>query len=159
MAQQSRQRRLLLTFSGMSLLGWLSALTGCSTPAPPAAVQVDRPRPLPSLAQSPKAYRVDAAKHLYSHHGHQIFKGKLPPLLHAVSVVRVNIAANGDLIEIDWMRKPTHAPEVVAEIERKILAAEPFPAPVHLGPQTYTETWLWHKSWLFQLDTLTEGQV
>jgi protein TonB len=84
---------------------------------------------------------------------------KLPPLLHAVSVVRVNIAANGDLIDIDWMRKPTHAPDVVTEIENKIRAAAPFPAPVHLGALTYTETWLCHKSGLFQLDTLTEGQT
>jgi len=122
-------------------------------------MQVDRSRPPPSLATSSKAYRADAAKHLYSYHGSQIFKGKLPPLLHAVSVVRLNIAANGDLVEIDWMRKPTHAPDVVAEIERKIRAAEPFPAPVHLGALTYTETWLWHKSGFFQLDTLTEGQV
>lgn len=27
-----------------------------------------------------------------------------------------------------------------------------------LGRVTYTDTWLWHKSGRFQLDTLTEGQ-
>jgi len=28
-----------------------------------------------------------------------------------------------------------------------------------MGRVTYTDTWLWHKSGRFQLDTLTEGQA
>jgi hypothetical protein len=48
---------------------------------------------------------------------------------------------------------------VVAEIERTVRQAAPYPAPVRLGRVTYTDTWLWHKSGLFQLDTLTEGQL
>lgn len=111
------------------------------------------------MAMTPREYRADAAKHLYQHYQDRVFRGKLPPLLHAITVVRIEIAANGDLVGIDWMRKPSHAPEVVAEIERKIRAAEPYPAPQKLGALTYTETWLWHKSGLFQLDTLTEGQT
>ena len=55
------------------------------------------------------------------------------------------------------MRKPSHAPEVVAEIERSVRAAAPFPS---AGKSvTYTDTWLWDKSGRFQLDTLTEGQL
>ena len=76
----------------------------------------------------------------------------------AVGVVRLNLNEKGDLLDIDWMRPPTHAPEVVAEIERTVRAASPFPAPKRLGPVVYTETWLWDKSGRFQLDTLTEGQ-
>lgn len=155
MTQHNPQRRFLLALGSVSLAGVMSSLSGCAAPSP---AQTGRQRPAPSLAKSHKEYRADAARHLYGFNGHQIFKGKLPPLLHAVSVVRLEIAANGDLVGIDWMRKPSHAPEVVAEIEKKIRMAEPFPAPVHLGALTYTDTWLWHKSGLFQLDTLTEGQ-
>jgi hypothetical protein len=28
-----------------------------------------------------------------------------------------------------------------------------------MGKVTYTDTWLWHSSGHFQLDTLTEGQL
>jgi protein TonB len=154
--QQNFHRRLAITLSGIGLLDLAISLSGCSAPN---LAQTERKRPQPSEAETHKAYRSDAAKHLYSLNHPQIFKGKLPPLLHAVAVVRVEIAENGDLKNIDWMRKPTHAPDVVTEIERKIRAAEPFPAPARLGALTYTETWLWHKSGFFQLDTLTEGQT
>ena len=150
------ERRLFLALGAIGWAGLSQILTGCSTPSP---TQTAKARPQPSMALTPKDYRADAAKHLYVEHSSQIFKGKLPPLLHAVTVVRIDIAANGDLISIDWMRKPSHAPEVVAAIEQKIRSAAPFPAPQKLGALTYTETWLWHKSGLFQLDTLTEGQT
>lgn len=40
-----------------------------------------------------------------------------------------------------------------------VRAAAPFPVATQLGYVTYTDTWLWHKSGQFQLDTLTEGQL
>ena len=64
----------------------------------------------------------------------------------------------GQVQKLNWMRAPNHAPEVVAEIERTVRAAAPFPAPARMGKVVYTDTWLWHKSGRFQLDTLTEGQ-
>ena len=57
------------------------------------------------------------------------------------------------------MRKPSHAPEVVSEIERTVRAAAPFPVTHQSGTMTYTETWLWDESGKFQLDTLSEGQL
>ena len=57
------------------------------------------------------------------------------------------------------MRAPRHAPEVIAEIERTVRAAAPYPLPERLKKVTYTDTWLWDKSGSFQLDTLTEGQL
>ena len=140
-------------------------LAGCSTPptppqakvepaivpAPPTPVVVARPKPQHvSQAADDRAYRQDAAKHLYSRNTQRIFQGKMPPLLYAIGVLE---------IDLRWMRAPSHAPEVVAEIERSIRAAEPFPAPSHTGKVTYTDTWLWHKSGRFQLDTLTLGQL
>jgi hypothetical protein len=53
---------------------------------------------------------------------------------------------------------PRNAPRVAQEIEQLVRAAAPYPAPVHMGSVTYTETWLWDKSGHFQLDTLTQGQ-
>ena len=132
------------------------------TPAPVVAVVVEVKKPLPtrvSFARTPKEYRHDAAKHIYGFNQHRIHQGKLPPLLYAIGVVTFEVREDGKIQSFDWMRQPKQAPEVIQEIERTIKAAEPFPAPIHLGRVRYTETWLWHKSGKFQLDTLTEGQI
>jgi hypothetical protein len=112
-----------------------------------------------SSASTPRDYRRDAAAHLYQQNSPKIYVGKLPPLLYAVGVLEVEIDGRGNVIRTNWMRKPSHAPEVVAEIEEAVRSASPFPAPTKMGRVTYTDTWLWHKSGRFQLDTLTEGQM
>ena len=154
----------------------IALLAGCSSrPMPPdpsrAPVAVPAPTPAPtqpappvvsgktSNAATPREYRRDAAGHLYSLHANRIYKGKMPPLLYAVGVLQVDIDAQGRVIGTSWMRAPSHAPEVVAEIERTVRQAAPYPAPARLGRVTYTDTWLWDKSGRFQLDTLTEGQL
>ncbi len=111
-----------------------------------------------SPATTPRAYRESGASHLYGLHADRIYKGRMPPLLYAVGVLNVEINQVGIVTRLDWMRAPRHAPEVIAEIERMIQKASPFPAPTRLGKVVYTDTWLWHKSGKFQLDTLTEGQ-
>ena len=111
-----------------------------------------------SAASTPRAYRSDGATHLYGLNANRIFKGRMPPLLYAIGVLNVEIDRVGRVTRLDWMRAPRHAPEVVAEIERTVLSAAPFPAPSRMGKVVYTDTWLWHKSGKFQLDTLTEGQ-
>jgi protein TonB len=112
-----------------------------------------------SHASSPRAYRADAASHIYAKNSERIYKGKLPPLLYAIGVLQVDVDSRGNVRSLNWMRAPSHAPEVVAEIERTVRAAAPFPVPANMGRVTYTDTWLWHKSGRFQLDTLTEGQL
>lgn len=111
-----------------------------------------------SPALTPRAYRQSGASHLYGLHADRIYKGRMPPLLYAVGVLNVEINQVGVVTRLDWMRAPKHAPEVIAEIERMIQKASPFPAPTRIGKVVYTDTWLWHKSGKFQLDTLTEGQ-
>lgn len=111
-----------------------------------------------SAAPTARAYRQSGASHIYGLHADRIYKGRMPPLLYAVGVLNVEINQVGIVTRLDWMRAPRHAPEVIAEIERMIKAASPFPAPVRIGKVVYTDTWLWHKSGKFQLDTLTEGQ-
>ena len=111
-----------------------------------------------SAATTPKAYREDAATHLYGLNRERIWKGRLPPLLYAIGTLQVEIDGKGAVRNLHWMRAPKHAPEVVAEIERTVRAAAPYPAPARMGKVVYTDTWLWHKDGKFQLDTLTEGQ-
>jgi hypothetical protein len=135
-----------------------------SSPGPVALAEPRAPVTAPTAmarnsgATSAGAYRTDAASHLYGMNQHRIFKGRLPPMLYAIGTLQVELDRSGQVRHLNWMRAPKHAPEVVAEIERTIRAAAPFPAPVRLGRVVYTETWLWHESGRFQLHTLTEGQ-
>ena len=126
---------------------------------PPAEAQV-APGPVRSSnAANARAYRTDAATHLYGLNSQRIFKGKLPPMLYAIGVLQVEVDGRGNVRSLNWMRAPKHAPEVVAEIERTVRAAAPFPVPARMGKVVYTDTWLWDRSGHFQLDTLTEGQL
>lgn len=131
-----------------------SLVTACKT-APDIGTG---PAPGASNATTAQAYRQDAARRIYDLNGQRIYKGTLPPMLYAVGVLQVQLDAGGRIQRLHWLRSPNHAPEVVAEIERTVRAAAPFPAPARLGKVTYTDTWLWDKSGQFQLDTLTEGQ-
>ncbi|MDO9402913.1 MAG: hypothetical protein Q7T87_02660 [Polaromonas sp.] len=161
------------------LLALLSAagaalVAACKSPAPPAVAPEapKTPEPAPvigpvpgpsgsartSAAATPRAYRQDGATHLYGLNSNRIYKGRMPPLLYAVGVLQIHIDRVGRVTHIDWMRAPRHAPEVMAEIASMVQKASPFPAPGRLGSVVYTDTWLWHKSGKFQLDTLTEGQ-
>jgi periplasmic protein TonB len=130
-----------------------TAAAPAPAPAPAAAAG-----PGASAAATPRDYRRDAATHLYGLNRSRIYPGRLPPLLYAVGVLQVEVDGQGQVRQLTWMRAPRHAPEVVAEIERTVRAAAPFPAPARMGRVTYTDTWLWDRSGRFQLDTLTEGQ-
>ncbi len=160
--------RPLLPALGILLLTAL--LAGCVTapaptaslPAPTASVAQPVQPPLPmgpvSTADSPIDYRLDAAYHLYDKNNTRIFKGVMPHFLYAIGVVEIQVDSRGNLLALNWMRAPEHAPEVMAEIERTVRQAAPFPAPVRLGSASYIETWLWDASGSFQLHTLSEGQ-
>lgn len=168
-----------ITRTSVRRLAWASAagaalwLAGCATPPPPPPAAPPAPAPAPapvpapaapaatgkvSDATSARAYRRDGAQHLYSLNQHRIYPGPMPPLLQAVGVMQVELDARGHIRRLEWMRAPKHVPAVMAEIERTVRAAAPFPAPRRLGSVVYTDTWLWDKSGRFQLDTLTEGQ-
>jgi hypothetical protein len=111
-----------------------------------------------SNARNAREYKVDAAKHLYKLNGARIFKGRMPPMLYAVGVLDVEVDKQGQVTRTYWVRAPSHAPEVMREIEKTVRQAAPYPVPAHLGKVVYSDVWLWHKSGHFQLDTLTEGQ-
>jgi periplasmic protein TonB len=160
-----------------ALLGAAAVLAACTstTPLPPPdAPRVATPGPAAappvqaaqaptmiiktSSATDPRAYRADAAGHIYALNRERIWKGRLPPMLYAVGVLQVEVDGRGNVRNLHWLRAPKHAPEVIASIEKTVREAAPFPVPARLGKVVYTDTWLWHKSGQFQLDTLTEGQ-
>lgn len=162
--------------AGFSLaaLALMALVAGCASPPPPApppapAPVVRAPAPPPpaaavpsgrvSHATSEKAYRQDGARAIYAAYPDSIYKGKLPPLLHAIAVVETEIDANGHVRDVRMIRAPSHAPDVTARVRELIRKASPLPAPARLGTVKYTETWLVDKSGKFQLDTLTEGQL
>ena len=116
-----------------------------------AAVQV-------STAETEKAYRRDAARHIYAAYPDKIYIGKLPPLVHAVLMLEMDVDAKGQVRNINLIRTPKHAPEVTEAVQEMIRRAAPMPAPVRMGGAKFTEIWLVDKSGRFQLDTLTDGQ-
>lgn len=160
------------TLLARTLTSMAAIMAGCTSstapvptaPAPAAPPPVTRRPVAPTLptvsgATNPRAYRSDAAKHIYSKNAERIFHGQLPALLYAIGVLEVEVDGKGRVTATHWLRPPKHASEIIAEIERMVRQAAPFPTPVRLGRVTYTDTWLWDKSGQFQLDTLTEGQL
>ena len=112
-----------------------------------------------SLAADAKAYRKDGARHIYATYADQIYKGKLPPLVHAIVVVETELDSGGNVRSVNMIRVPTHAPDVTERVREMIRKASPLPAPTRMGGTRYFEVWLVDKSGRFQLDTLTEGQL
>ncbi|MBW8831168.1 MAG: hypothetical protein JF606_17445 [Burkholderiales bacterium] len=111
-----------------------------------------------SNAETAKAYKVDAARHVYKSYPDKIYKGKLPALVHAIVVLEVSVDAHGNVQGITTIRVPTHAPDVTVAVKDMIQRSSPMPAPARMGATKFTEVWLVDKSGRFQLDTLTEGQ-
>ncbi len=115
--------------------------------------------PLPGQAPASPTYRREAASHLYRKYPDRIYRGQMPPMLYAIGVLEAEIHQGGRVGSTRWLRGPSHAPEVMVEIERLVRAAAPFPSPPGFGRVQYVDTWLWDRSGRFQLDTLTEGQL
>ena len=137
-----------LAFAALLAAGVLLA-----QPAPAIAAAPDA-----STAADAKAYRKDGARHIYAAYRDQIYKGKLPPLIHAIVVAEVDLDDAGNVRDVNMIRTPSHAPDVTERVRQMIRAASPLPAPKRMGGTKYLDIWLVDKSGRFQLDTLTEGQ-
>jgi protein TonB len=145
--------------------GLLAAAVMTSAPAQTAqalratAVSIaPAPATRASEAADIKGYRLDGARHFYAIYADRIYQGKLPPLIHAVVVVEIDLDAQGRVMNMQLVRVPSHAPDVAQAVQDMIRQASPFPAPVKLGGAKYIEIWLVDKSGRFQLDALSEGQ-
>ena len=123
--------------------------------------------PTPSAAQGMQktgmkftevaSYRTGAAKHIYATYAERIYKGMLPPLVHAVVVIETEVDKLGNVTDIHVIRGPSHAPDVTEAVKAMITRASPFPAPGAASTK-FTEVWLVDHSGRFQLHALTEGQ-
>ena len=121
----------------------------------PAGAQTLRTAALKSDAAT---YRTGAAHHIYSTYAKSIYKGMLPPLVHAVVVVETEVDALGRVKAVRVVRSPSHAPDVTESVIGMIHSASPFPAPGSASGARFIEVWLVDHSGRFQLHALTEGQ-
>jgi protein TonB len=113
-----------------------------------------------SMATDARAYRMDVARYVYESYPTRIWKGKLPPLVHAVVVVETTVDGEGRAAHVSLVRGPSHAPDVSQAVMKTIRRLSPLPLPSRLAAGTrFTEIWLVHKNGQFQLDALTEGQI
>jgi periplasmic protein TonB len=111
-----------------------------------------------SQALNERAYRVDAARHIYAAYPSRIMQGMMPPLMHAVLVTETEVDAKGAVTSVRIVRAPATAKEVTPWVVQLIRRAAPLPPPARMGKVRYVEIWLVDKSGKFQVHTLTEGQ-
>ncbi|MBS1175844.1 MAG: hypothetical protein H6R06_256 [Proteobacteria bacterium] len=137
------------------------ALAGASAQAQFAAVpQPQKVAALqPSDAPTAKAYRIDAARHIYGAYPAHILKGKVPPLVYAILVTETEIDARGKVLKVRVLRQPAAAREVTPWVVSMIHRASPLPPPARIGRVKFVEVWLVDKSGQFQVHSLTEGQI
>jgi protein TonB len=138
-------------------------LAACASPrATPSSAGLQPAKPASNAPDHTPSYRLDAARHLYGQNRERVYAGVMPHYLRAVGVLEMSVDAQGQVDTLRWLRAPTHAPEVMAEIERLVRQAAPYPAPapsaLQGGSARVIETWLWDQSGRFQLRTLSEGQ-
>jgi len=112
-----------------------------------------------SLASSAQSYRTDAARHVYNTYASQIYKGMLPPLVHAIVVIETEVDKTGNVRDVRVIRSPSHAPDVTKRVIAMVHKASPFPEPRKLGATKFLEVWMVDRGGQFQVHTLTEGQL
>jgi hypothetical protein len=144
----------------------LLLLTGLAGSAVPAAAQfATAPQPQRATAMrlsdavDARAYRIDAAHHVYAAYPALILKGKVPALVYAIVVTETEIDARGKVLAVRVLRQPSAAREVTPWVVSMIHRASPLPTPARIGRVKFIEVWLVDKSGQFQVHSLTEGQL
>lgn len=132
----------------------LASLVIAMQAAPAAAQSMQKA----SYTIDPATYRGGAARHIYARYAGNIYKGMLPPLVHAIVVVETEVDRLGNVKHVNVVRAPSHAPDVTDTVTKMIHRASPFPAPGQVAGTKFTEVWLVDHSGRFQLHALTEGQ-
>jgi periplasmic protein TonB len=137
--------------AGMVALPACAQFSAVPLPMPAGAVRA-------SEAETELEYRADAARRIYESFPMQVFRGKLPPLVHAIAITETDVDADGKVLEVRLVREPAAAKEVGPWVMALVRRVGQFPALARMQRATYLDIWLVDKSGRFQLDTLTEGQ-
>lgn len=134
------------------------AESSASAPASHKKVRTRKAANAPAVA----AYKQQVAERIYARNT-QTFKGKLPPLLKSVVVLRVTLDEKGKATRVSVRRSNgyKHLERVALDSVRK---AGPFPQPsaeVLAGGDSfsYLETWLFREDGKFQIRSLAEAQM
>ena len=138
-------------------VGWAAAAQAQFAQVPSSAVTQ---APASSEAEDVRAYRLDAARHVYAAFPSRIHKGKMPPMMYAVMITEADVDAEGQVVNVRVVRPPAAAKEVTPWVVSLIRRAAPYPAPMRMagGTAVWREIWLVDKTGTFQVDALTEGQ-
>jgi len=144
----------LALLAAMALAGVSACAQFAAVPQPHKGATLQ-----PSGATNDKAYRIDAARHIYDAYPAQILKGKVPPLVYAIVVTETEIDARGKVLNVRVVRQPAAAREVTPWVVSMIRRASPLPPPERIGRVKFLEVWLVDKSGHFQVHSLTEGQI
>jgi protein TonB len=124
----------------------------------PATTATGLIKPAPSDAADARAYRADAARHIYQSYRLLVHPGQLPPLLQGVAILETTIDTEGLVEKVEVVREPA-ARAITPWLVAMIHAAQPFPAAPRQGRVVYRDIWLVTSEGRFQLDAITEGQV
>lgn len=111
-----------------------------------------------SQADDERQYRRDAGRMLYDAFPMQVYRGKLPPLVHAIAITETDLDDEGRVRAVRLVREPAAAKEVGPWVVGLIRRLDRLPVPQRVMGHTWTEIWLVDKSGRFQVDALSEGQ-
>lgn len=123
---------------------------------PMAAILAALDKPEPSQALDARAYRADAARHIYQHFRPLVHRGPLPAALQDIAILETTIDEQGAVEKVEVVREPSSGratPWIVALIQ----AAQPYPVAALQGRVVYRDTWLITNEGRFQLDAISEG--
>jgi len=169
--QQRKRCQVVAPPAGHWHSGWRLRLRGCATAPPPPTEPVParpprpghpgqahpccrRPSPrLPSpvgpvsLATTPRAYRVDAASHLYGplHRSH-LSRASCRRCSTPSACWRWTLTPRAGWPICAGCAHPARPRGGGRDRTLGASPLRPYPAPLRMGRVTYTDTWLWHKS-------------
>ncbi|HLU77405.1 MAG TPA: energy transducer TonB [Burkholderiales bacterium] len=147
------------------------ALGGCATTDQAQQTEVSASAPASKKkmrarraanASAVAGYKQQVAKRIYARNP-QTFKGKLPPLLKSVVVLRVTVDGNGKATKVS-VRRSNGFKQLERVALDSVRKAGPLPRPsaeVLAGGDSfsYLETWLFREDGKFQIRSLAEAQM
>lgn len=105
-------------------------------------------------------YQRVLARHLYDAYPGRVWRGVLPPVLHAVIFTEALLDPSGRVVDVTVLREPAGSPEVAPWLRQLIRRAAPYPVPEGMGTGTlwWREVWLVDRTARLQAMSLSEGQ-